>query len=73
MKPVIYVANRCNQCAMVKGFVKKSGVETDIFNVDLQNVRPPMDIFVYPALFIGAELVAYGEDIITYFQDNLMV
>ncbi|MBL4586264.1 MAG: hypothetical protein JKX84_04295 [Flavobacteriales bacterium] len=57
---------------MVKGFVKKSGVETDIFNVDLQNVKPPTDIFVYPALFMGEELVAYGEDIIAYFKEKLM-
>lgn len=70
--PVIFVANRCHQCGMVKDFVKKSGVDTKIYNVDLQNVTPPMDIFVYPALFIDSKLVAYGEDIIEYFNEKLM-
>jgi len=72
MTPVIYVANRCHQCGMVKDFVKKSGVETKIYNVDLQKAQPPIDIFVYPALFIDTKLVAYGEDIIAYFNENLM-
>jgi hypothetical protein len=52
--------------------VRNSGVETDIYNVDLQNVKPPMDIFVYPALFMDSKLVAYGEDIIAYFNDKLI-
>ena len=72
MKPVIYIANRCHQCGMVKDFVKKSGVDTDIHNVDLTTAVPPKDIFVYPALFIGTELVAYGEDIIRYYQNKLI-
>lgn len=72
MKPVIYIANRCHQCGMVKDFVKKSGVDTDIHNVDLTTAVPPKDIFVYPALFIGTELVAYGEDIIKYYQNKLI-
>ena len=72
MKPVIYIANNCHQCGMVKEFVRKSGVDTDIYNVDLQNAVPPMDVFVYPALFIDLTLVAYGEDIISYYEKKLM-
>ncbi len=72
MKPTIYVANRCHQCGLVKDFVKKSGIETDIYNVDLTNEKPPMDIFIYPALFVDAKLVAYGEDIISYFEKELI-
>ncbi|MGB0369170.1 MAG: glutaredoxin domain-containing protein [Flavobacteriales bacterium] len=72
MKPIIYVANRCHQCAMVKDFVKKSGVDTDIYNVDLSTAKPPIDIFVYPALFMESKLVAYGEDIIDYFEKELI-
>ncbi len=72
MKPTIYVANRCHQCGMVKDFVKKSGIDTNIYNVDLSTAQPPIDIFVYPALFIDSKLVAYGEDIIAYFQNQLI-
>lgn len=72
MRPVIYIANRCHQCGMVKDFVKKSGVETDIHNVDLTTAVPPKEVFVYPALFIGTDLIAYGEDIISYYQNKLI-
>jgi glutaredoxin len=70
MKPVIYVANGCHQCDMVKDFVRESGLEVDIYNVDLQQANPPLDVFVYPALFVNAQLVAYGEDIIDYLKNN---
>lgn len=72
MTPVIYTANRCHQCLMVKEFVRNTGVETDIFNVDLQEVTPPEEIFVYPALFIGTNLIAYGEDIVDYYKNKLI-
>ena len=72
MRPTIYIANRCYQCKMVKDFVRNSGVETDIFNVDLSSAEPPIDIFVYPALFVDKKLIAYGEDIIDYFEKQLI-
>jgi len=72
MKPVVYTAENCHQCQMVKDFVENSRVETEIKNVDHQNEVPPKDIFVYPALFIGSELVAYGEDIIKYYKNKLI-
>ncbi len=72
MKPTIYVANRCHQCGLVKDFVKRSGVETDIYNVDLSAAKPPMQIFIYPALFVDSKLIAYGEDIISYFKEQLI-
>lgn len=71
MRPTIYLANRCHQCDLVKTYVKKSGVDADIYNVDLTNKKPPIDVFVYPALFVDCNLVAYGEDIITYFENQL--
>jgi len=57
---------------MVKDFVSKSGVPTQIHNVDLGFGRPPIDVFVYPVLFIDNRLIAYGEDIIRYYKENLM-
>lgn len=72
MRPVIYIANSCHQCGIVKEFVRKSAVDTDIYNVDLQNVVPPMDVFAYPVLFIDSKLVAYGADIISYYENKLI-
>ena len=71
MRPAIYVANRCHQCGLVKDFVKNSGVDTDIYNVDLSTAKPPIDIFIYPALFVDSKLIAYGEDIISYFEEQI--
>jgi glutaredoxin len=72
MKPVLYLANNCHQCALVKAFVEESGVDTDIHNVDLSTAQPPKEVFVYPVLFIGANLTAYGEDIIDYYKKKLI-
>jgi glutaredoxin len=72
MKPTIYLANNCHQCALVKAFVKESGVDTDIHNVDLSTVQPPKEVFVYPVLFVGTDLIAYGEDIIDYYKKKLI-
>ncbi|MFC2175775.1 glutaredoxin domain-containing protein [Bacteroidota bacterium] len=72
MKPVVYISNRCHQCGMVKKFVKEFGIDAKIYNVDLRNAKPPVDIFVYPALFVDEQLVAYGEDIIAYFKERLL-
>lgn len=72
MKPVVYVANKCHQCGLVKDFVKTCGVETDIYNVDESSAVPPKDVFVYPVLFLGNDLIAYGEDIISYYRDKLI-
>ncbi len=71
MSAVVYVANRCHQCALVKDFVKESSIKADVYNVDLTNKKPPIDVFVYPALFVGPKLIAYGEDIITYFKNQI--
>ena len=72
MKPVVFLANRCHQCDLVKSYVKKSGVDADIYNVDLTSKKPPIDVFVYPALFVDSKLIAYGEDIITYFENQIV-
>lgn len=72
MRPTVYLANRCHQCDLVQKFIKKSGVDVDIYNVDLSNKKPPIDVFVYPALFVNSKLMAYGEDIIAYFKSELL-
>lgn len=72
MKPIIYVANGCHQCGLVKNYITKSGVDVDIYNVDLTTKTPPISVFVYPALFVDSKLIAYGEDIIDYFEKRLL-
>lgn len=72
MKPVVYTAENCHQCQLVKDFVENSNIDTDVKNVDIQNEIPPKEIFIYPALFIDNELVAYGEDIIRYYKSKLI-
>lgn len=71
MSAVVYVANWCHQCGLVKEFLKKSSIDADVYNVDLTNRKPPIDVFVYPALFVDSKLIAYGEDIIAYFEKQI--
>ncbi|MGK0383679.1 MAG: hypothetical protein ACJAVL_000409 [Bacteroidia bacterium] len=72
MRPTVYVANRCHQCDLIKRFVQKSGLDADIYDMDLSNKKPPIDIFAYPALFVDSKLMAYREDIITNFKNQLV-
>jgi hypothetical protein len=69
MRPIVYVANRYHQCDLVKTFVQKSGLDADIYNVYFSNKKPPIDVFVYPVLFVDSKLMAYEDDIITYFEN----
>jgi hypothetical protein len=39
--------------------------------VYLSGAKPPVDTFVYQVLFVDPKLIAYGEDIIEYFERQL--
>lgn len=62
----LYIAENCHQCAEVSGWVKENSPETIITNVDKGGDKPPISIFIYPALFEGDGLIAYGEDIVPF-------
>lgn len=64
----LYIAENCHQCSEVSGWVKENSPKTLISNVDQAGEMPPISIFIFPALFEGDGLIAYGEDIIPFLR-----
>jgi len=68
MSYTLYVGENCHQCQIVLSYMEKEEICHKKVNVDLDNEEPPIDLFAFPALFQGNELIKYGTDIIAYFQ-----
>ncbi len=62
----LFTANNCHQCTQVETFLTKNNVVFRKVNVDVSEERPPIQIFAFPALFIGEQLLGYGTDINDY-------
>tara|TARA_R110000868_G_scaffold168981_1_gene403844 strand:- start:612 stop:833 length:222 start_codon:yes stop_codon:yes gene_type:complete len=62
----LFTAENCTQCAQVETFLTNNKVAFRKVNVDQSPERPPIQIFAFPALFSGDELLGYGTDIINY-------
>jgi hypothetical protein len=63
MNLTLYVAYNCHQFAQVKEWIK-ANTTIAVKNVDLAEGTPPIPTFIFPVLFQGDGLKAYGEDII---------
>ena len=66
MSTKLYVGKDCHDCEKVVDYLAKHGKEAEVIDVDEQNLD--LDIFIRPALFVNEELMAYGVDIIDYFE-----
>lgn len=64
----LFTANHCTQCAQVETFLTKNNVVFTKVNVDNSEERPPVQIFAFPALFSGDQLLGYGTDINDYIK-----
>jgi len=64
----LFTADNCTQCAQVETFLNYSNVTFRIVNVDASEERPPIQIFAFPALFSGKQLLGYGTDINDYIK-----
>ena len=67
----IFIGDNCHECAEVQRELKKLDIEVDIFNIDHDSKRPPIQTFAYPAIFKGNILLAYGSDIISYLKSKI--
>ena len=70
MKYKLYIAENCTECKEVVDFIKSNKIEAQIGNVDLEDVKPPINVFAFPALFKEEILLGYGSDIITYLKNK---
>lgn len=65
---VLYYRALCHDCEKVKSYMVKKNISFNYLDCELKENQPPLPIFATPALFKGNELLAYGADVITYFE-----
>ena len=63
----LYIVNNCDSCDRVIAYPETNGIDCKI--VTYEDEKPVMPIFIFPALFYNDRLIAYGDDIITYFNN----
>ncbi len=64
MSYTLYTGNNCTQCKAVIDFLIAQGVSYEEVNIDEGDKKPPVKLFIFPALFKNNTLIAYGVDII---------
>jgi len=65
---VLYYRELCHDCDKVHDYMKDQNVEFNYFDCENKKTEPPIPIFATPALFKNDELLAYGIDVIAYFE-----
>ena len=66
----VYVNNHCPACRLVTEYINQNALKCEVVNIDLEDKNPPVDLWVFPALFEDSRLLAYGEDIIERLQQK---
>ena len=64
MEHIIYIRNNCYGCERIVEEVEDKNLSVTIINLDEADTQPPKPIQIFPALFKGNKLLAYGGDII---------
>lgn len=65
----LYISDCCHDCGNVVAYINNNNVDCEIRNIDRPDEKPPMQIFIIPALARGKQLLAYGErDILQIFE-----
>ena len=60
----VYINDHCPSCGVVIDYLRRNEITCEVINVDFEHKMPPVDLMIFPALFGGDRLLAYGEDII---------
>lgn len=72
MNYIIYIRNNCNVCKNVLNYLNTHGFKYKVVNLDNDNMNtPPINIFIVPALCNNSKLLAYGYEIIRYFETKV--
>ncbi len=66
-----FTGDNCHQCSHVITYMEKRKIEFRLVNIDQSGEEPPVQIFAFPALFEGNELIGYGTDIKEYFAKKI--
>ncbi len=66
----VYTIPDCRSCDKIIDYIQSNQIDCRVINY--HDEKPNLPIFIFPALFYNDRLIAYGDDIITYFK-NLKV
>ncbi len=72
MSYTLYIGEDCHDCGLVVSFIEKNHLDVSVVNLDKDARKPPIEIFIRPALFRNDDLAGYGVDIIAYLKKNLV-
>lgn len=67
MTYTVYTSNHCESCEKVINYLKEHNILHTVTNIDTE-MELPVNVFVVPALFLNNKLLAYGPDIVKYFE-----
>ena len=65
---ILYYRKLCHDCDKVRDYMADKNIDFNYFDCENKNTEPPFPIFATPALFKDNELLAYGIDVIEYFD-----
>ena len=65
---ILYYRQLCHDCDSVKAHLEKNNISFSYVDCEGEKSSPPFPIMATPALFKENELLAYGVDIIRYFD-----
>jgi glutaredoxin len=65
---ILYYRELCHDCDKVKDYMSDNKIDFNYFDCENKATEPPIPIFATPALFKNEELLAYGTDVIAYFE-----
>lgn len=68
MKYSVYISNHCEGCEQVLDYLKEHHIQHSVKNIDTDEASPSVNVFIVPALFLNDKLLAYGPDIVRYFE-----
>lgn len=68
MRYTLYTGDNCHQCTHVIQYLEKHQIEFELINLDHSDVKPPVQLYAFPALFEENDLVGYGTDIKEYIK-----
>lgn len=66
----LYIGENCHECQFVVDQLKELNINYELYNIDREDIAPPIRIYTLPAIFKGNELMAYGSDIIKYLKNK---
>jgi len=68
MEYTLYIGKKCHQCQDMIEFLRVNKVSFRTVHVQKDKERPPIDLFIFPALMHDDRLLCYGTDIVNYIE-----